>query len=297
MSNSDLKTTGGGELSTANSEEVMSALRNSLYPGAKDESIAMVLSYCRAAGLDPMQKPVHIVPMYVKGQDGGSMRDIVMPGIGLYRIQAARSGDYAGMDEPEFGPAVSQTFELVEKKYGSNKEVKSRVDTVFPEWCKITVRKIVQGITVAFSSKEYWIENYATKNKKSTAPNSMWLRRPFGQLAKCAEAQALRKGWPEIGAQATAEEMEGKVIEMGDIPAQPKAEKQLPPTLDEVLKAINAANDLIALNKTAGLAARIEKEDEKKQARAAFSNRRDVLSKKKEPEAVDAEVVEDQAAA
>lgn len=45
--------------------ELMAVLRSSLYPGAKDESIKMVVGYCKAAGLDPMLKPVHIVPMDV----------------------------------------------------------------------------------------------------------------------------------------------------------------------------------------------------------------------------------------
>ena len=43
------------ELSKDVSIEVYSALKNSIYPGAKEESISMVLSYCKARGLDPLQ--------------------------------------------------------------------------------------------------------------------------------------------------------------------------------------------------------------------------------------------------
>jgi hypothetical protein len=40
----------------------------------------------------------------------------------------------------------------------------------------------------------------------------MWFKRSYGQLAKCTEAQALRKAFPEFGAQPTADEMEGKTL-------------------------------------------------------------------------------------
>jgi len=174
---------------------VLSALKSSLYTGAKDDSIQMVIEYCKACKLDPMQKPVHIVPMWDKNTK--SMKDTIMPGIGLYRIQAARSNKYAGVSEPEYGDTVNTTL--------------GGVSISYPEWCKVTVKKLVGNNIVEFTAKEYWLENYATARKDSTAPNSMWLKRPFGQLAKCAEAQALRKAFPEIiTQQPTAEEMEGK---------------------------------------------------------------------------------------
>jgi len=183
-------------------EVTWSALKNSIYPGAKDESVMMAVDYCRARQLDPLLKPVHLVPMSVKDAKSGNneWRDVVMPGIGLYRIQANRSGDYAGALEPEYGPEVEASLQGEKVTY--------------PQWCKYTVRKrMSSGDIVEFSAKEYWIENYATAGRNTSAPNSMWKKRPYAQLAKCAEAQALRKAWPEIGQQATAEEMEGKFID------------------------------------------------------------------------------------
>lgn len=187
--------------------ELMSVLKNSLYPGARDESIKLVIGYCKASGLDPMQKPVHIVPMSVStgkkdgnGWDVKEMRDVVMPGIGLYRTQAARSGEYAGVSEPEFGDDITETI--------------GETTITYPKWCKVVIkRQMRNGAIVEFAAKELWKENYATKSAKSAEPNAMWKRRPYAQLAKCAEAQALRKAFPEFGAQPTADEMEGKSFE------------------------------------------------------------------------------------
>jgi phage recombination protein Bet len=189
-------------------------LKETLYPGAKDESIAMVLSYCKARKLDPIKKPVHLVPMSVKtgkkdnnGKDVYEYRDVVMPGIGLYRIEADRSGLYAGMSEPEFGEDVTETL-------GS-------VKITYPKWCKITVNKWVGERIVGFTAKEFWKENYATKARADMSPNAMWEKRAYGQLAKCAEAQALRKAFPDVvGQDYTMEEMQGKTFPNEDRPVK-----------------------------------------------------------------------------
>jgi phage recombination protein Bet len=186
----------GGAVVAQTEEELIRVLQNSLYPGAQIGSVQMVLGYCQAAGLDPMQKPVHIVPMWDK--NSRSMRDVVMPGISLYRTQAARTGEHVGTDEPVFGPMV----EL---------QVTGGAVTV-PEWCSVTVWRMKAGVRCAFVATEYWAENYAVAGKDTTAPNTMWKKRSRGQIAKCAEAQALRKGFPEVGSAPTAEEMEGKSI-------------------------------------------------------------------------------------
>lgn len=189
--------------------ELIKVLQSSLYPGAALESIKMVLDYCKASRLDPMQKPVHIVPMW--DSKAGQMRDVIMPGVNLYRTQAARSGQFAGMSEPEFGPDVTKNI--------------GGVEVTYPEWCRVTVRRLLpSGVVAEFTAIEYWLENYAAKGgkEKSVAPNAMWQKRPRGQLAKCASAQALRIAFPEIASQQTAEEMEGKhIIDMGPAKTTP----------------------------------------------------------------------------
>ena len=205
---------------------IWSTLKNSLYTGARDESILMVLDYCKAGNLDPLQKPVHIVPISVKNTQTGKyeFKDTIMAGIGLYRIQAARSNQYAGVSEPEYGALITANL--------------GGINFTYPEWCKVTVRKIVHGSIVEFSAKEYWIENYATSGRDSLAPNTMWKKRPYGQIAKCAEAQALRKAFPEIvSQQTTAEEMEGKSLNEFDSDLKnvtPKA-KTLSAKLDDLI--------------------------------------------------------------
>lgn len=179
-------------------DEVLKVLQTSLYPGASTDSIRMVMGYCRAAGLDPMQKPVHIVPMW--DNNARVMRDVVMPGIGLYRTQAARTG-CVGVTEPEFGPDITEDI--------------GGVTVTYPAWCRVTVKRMLPNGQVGdFTAKEFWKENYAAKGgkEKSIAPNAMWQKRPYGQLAKCAESQALRKGFPEVGNAPTADEMMGKAI-------------------------------------------------------------------------------------
>lgn len=230
---------------------IRDALKSSLYPGASDQSVDMVLSYCQAAQLDPMTKPVHIVPVWDSKMKG--MRDVVMPGIGLYRTIAARTG-CAGVSEPEFGPDVEAVI--------------GGVRITYPQWCRVTVkRRLATGEIVEFVGKELWIENYAVKGgaEKSVAPNAMWTKRPYGQIAKCAEAQALRKAFPEVGAQPTADEMEGKeaehVIESEQVrriertpPAYPQADfdANLPKWRAAIEAGKRTADDLIAMIQTKG---------------------------------------------
>lgn len=265
----------GGALVTAeHAEAVRTALKSSLYPGASDASVDLVLSYCRASDLDPMTKPVHIVPMKVStgkkdsnGWDIKETRDVIMPGIGLYRVNAARTGQYAGCSEPVFGPTCELKYQReVWVDGANNRRVKNHVEATmrYPEWCRVTVRKMLGSSIVEFTAVEYWLENYATKGDDGS-PNAMWEKRAFGQLAKCTEAQALRKAFPEaVGSQPTAEEMEGKTIdaEFTTISREAAPPAQLPPysaaAFDQnlptwrgiIASGKKSADDLIAMLQT-----------------------------------------------
>lgn len=269
-----------GSLTTTDQtqRELVEVLESSLYPGAKVQSIGLVLGYCKAAGLDPMLKPVHIVPMWDGKQ--GCMRDVVMPGIGLYRTQASRTGQFAGMGEPEFGPDITENI--------------GGMTVTYPEWCRVTVQRALQsGIVASFTAREYWTENYAVKGgkEKSIAPNAMWARRPRGQIAKCAEAQALRKAFPELGSMPTADEMEGRALHPDDAPATKHmgaVEQVRPATPEPSEDLVNAAQgaSLQGVKAYAAWFATITK-DERKQLDAAGHHK----ACKKAAEEVDAEVV------
>ena len=68
-----------------------------------------------------------------------------------------------------------------------------------------------------FIATAYWDEYapyYFDKKKGENVLFSMWTQRPKGQLAKCAEALALRKAFPnELSGLYTEEEMQRADVE------------------------------------------------------------------------------------
>ena len=168
-------------------------LMNSLYPGAKGESVLLVWDYCQARKLDPLKKPCHIVPMEVKAGDKYEWRDVVMPGIYELRTTAQRTGQYLGHSEPQYGEEIEI------------KGVKA------PLWCAITVYRwnAASMLKVPFPVRVFFREVVATK--RDGTPNARWAKAPIQMLTKCTEAAALREAFPdEIGGEQTAEEMDGQ---------------------------------------------------------------------------------------
>lgn len=175
-------------------------LCNSLYPGANPNSVLLVVDYCQARALDPMKKPVHIVPMEVKDARSGEYvwRDVVLPGIYEYRTTAHRTGEYLGHTPAEYGPEI-EAFGLK-----------------VPEWCSMTVYRWNGNARekVPFPVQVFFTEVVATRKDRKTgeiAANARWSRAPRQMLTKCTEAAGLREAFPEeLGGQPTAEEMDGQ---------------------------------------------------------------------------------------
>jgi len=201
-------------------------LVNATFPTAKTaEGVLLALNYCRARNLDVFKRPVHIVPIRTKlkspdGKEYWADIETVWPGINELRTTAHRTGIYAGSDPAEWGPDITSEWELPsgDDDGGDHPNAPPRekkataapvrlLKVVHPEWCQITVYRIVQGQRVAFPGpRVYWLETYATAGK-SDRPNEMWKDRARGQLEKCAEAAALRKAFPEeLGGEHIVEE-------------------------------------------------------------------------------------------
>lgn len=177
------------------------ALVDAVWPAAKTtEAVELALSYCRARKLDPFKRPVHIVPVW----DSKLRREVetIWPGIGELRTTASRTGQWAGIDDAEFGPDETRAFK---GEVGNTTREKS---VTFPAWAQVTVYKLMGGQRVAFKGpKVRWLETYASMGK-SDVPNDMWESRPYGQLEKCAEAAALRRAFPEeVGNEYIPEEV------------------------------------------------------------------------------------------
>lgn len=156
-------------------------LTEAIFPAAKTtDSVILALNYCKARNLDPFKRPVHIVPIWDSKKQG--YVETVWPGISELRTTAMRTKVYAGVDEAEFGEEQTQKFEGKIKKKEWTEVTK---EVTYPEWCRMTVYKMVEGHRVAFvGPKVFWTESYGTIGA-SEVPNDMWGKRAYGQLEKC----------------------------------------------------------------------------------------------------------------
>lgn len=196
------------------------------YPSAETPDVLMALmEYCAVRKLDPFKRPCHVVPMW-----NSRLRrrvQVIMQGINEIEITAHRTGKWAGMDEPRWGPPVERKFRgEVEDDSGPKRSVE--IALRFPEWCAVTVYRTVGSERRPFTEPVFWEEAYGRSGFRSEVPNARWQQAPRQMLHKCAKAASLRAAFPEEAGDYVREEMEDREIDAGGVVIDGKAEAAPP---------------------------------------------------------------------
>jgi phage recombination protein Bet len=182
-------------------EAQVDIIKTTIAKGASNDELKLFFYECRRRGVHPMDRLIHFL---IRGDDERGNRKVTFQAsIDFLRGQAEETGEYRGQDVPEFGPTVE--------------------GTKFPSWAKVTVRRFDKdtGEVYPISAIAYWDE-YCPASEKM---RFMWNKMPHSQLAKCAEALALRKAFPKkIASLYSFEEME-----QADMIEAPKGNGNKPP--------------------------------------------------------------------
>lgn len=173
---------GTGALAMWNDEQV-EIIKRLICPDATDTELALFGQVCQRTGLDPFAKQIY----GIKRQG----RLTIQTGIDGFRLTAQRSREYAGQEGPQWcGEDGVWRDVWLAKEHPSA----ARVGVYRKGWTRP-----VWGIAT-------WTE-YAQHYQGK--PQGQWSTQPSNMLAKCAEAQALRKAFPaELSGLYGKEEMD-----------------------------------------------------------------------------------------
>jgi phage recombination protein Bet len=189
MATQDLMTIHDAAQPLGFNRETVELLKDTLCRGASDEELRLFVEVCRRKNLDPFSRLIH----FVRRWDSTLRREVVtfQTGIDGFRLLAERTGKYEGQTKPLWcGPD------------GKWREV--WLDKSPPAGAMVGVYR------TGFREAVFATATYAefVQTTKEGGPNSMWRKMPSNQLAKCAEALALRKAFPaDLSGLHTVEEM------------------------------------------------------------------------------------------
>jgi phage recombination protein Bet len=140
--------------------EQLALIKQTIAKDATPVELELFLYDNARQGLHPLDKLLHF------SKRGGKYTPITS--IDFMRSRAAMTGDYAGQDNAIFsGPPMTQEFTAT-----------------------VTVYRLVHEQRCAFTATARWSEYKPDQD-------FMWRKMPHTMLGKCAEALALRKGFPQ----------------------------------------------------------------------------------------------------
>ena len=158
------------DLVTVNNQDYVQLVKDTFCKGADDQQLKLFLEVSRRTGLDPTLKQIYAVFREDRKLQKKVMT--IQTGIDGYRLVADKTGMYAPGKEPTFvyddkGGIVSATAYIK----------------------KMTPDGTWHEVSACAHYSEY-VQMYDYK------PTTFWAKMPHGQLAKCAEALAIRKAFP-----------------------------------------------------------------------------------------------------
>lgn len=161
-------------------DQKLDILRETLASDLNAAEFGLFVEVCRSTGLNPFQKQIYAIS---RGRDK-NRKLTFQTGIDGYRVLAARTGFYDGQDEPEWcGPD------------GVWRDVWTDAEPPFAARVRVYRKDTSRPFTGIAKYSEY-VQTATDYNSNKVGPNSMWAKMPTNQLAKCAEALALRKAFP-----------------------------------------------------------------------------------------------------
>ncbi len=167
-------------------------LKNSICKGVSNEEFEIFLMACTKTQLDPFMRQIYAVKRKAKRADGTWGETMtIQTGIDGYRLIAERTGCYAPGPEPTY----------IHDNQGNLLSA-----------CAYIKKQTKDGTWHTVSASAYideYCQTFTDKNTGEKRATGMWLTMPRTMLAKCAEAQALRKAFPaEMSGVYTKEEMQ-----------------------------------------------------------------------------------------
>ena len=198
--------------------EEIALIHRTYMDGAKADDVALFVATCERTGLDPFAR--QIMPSSRNTQKNGQWVTLwtwLVTIDGLRKI-AVDSGDYEGQEGPWWCGEDGAWHEVWTKK-----------GPCFA--AKVLVHR--KGFRTGLSGIAKY-ESYVQK-KKDGQPNNVWANLGDHMTAKCAEALALRRAYPnEMAGLYTSDE---EMAQAGfDVPADPKPEVQTAEPVEPIIK-------------------------------------------------------------
>jgi phage recombination protein Bet len=208
----------------------LSLIRQTVAKDTTPTEFDMFVTVCRSVGLDPFRKQIYCA-VYNK-DDAEKRKCVFITGIDGFRAVAARNRDYRPDDqEPEIVTdpdlkGTSNPLGIVKAtvrvyKYGPDGKWYPCVGVA--HWSEFAPMKqgnvewVKTGEVYPVGHKKAGKDKYrpVQKDGAEPVPDGKWATMPHVMLAKCAEAQALRKGWPEdLSGIYAPEEMDQAMVDI-----------------------------------------------------------------------------------